>query len=54
MMSEGHVPGTKALRQPWTDEEDLRLLALKAGRKPVAVIAKQLNRTEQSITICTA
>jgi hypothetical protein len=35
--------------QPWTDKEDQILLALKAARKPVPVIAKQLKRTEQSV-----
>jgi hypothetical protein len=35
--------------QPWTDKEDQRLLALKAAEKPVAVIAKELKRTEESV-----
>lgn len=40
--------------EPWTDKEDYLLLTLKGAGKPVSVIAKQLERTEQSIVSRTA
>ena len=40
--------------QPWTDVEDQRLLALKAAQETVAVIAKELKRTNESIINRTA
>lgn len=33
----------------WTAEEDQRLLTLKATRKPIAVIAKEFERTETAV-----
>jgi hypothetical protein len=36
--------------QNWTDEEDDRLLKLKAAGRVIAVIAKELRRTESSVT----
>ena len=36
--------------QNWTDEEENRLLELKASGKVVCVIAKQLGRTKSSVT----
>jgi hypothetical protein len=33
----------------WTDEEDQRLLALRAIRKPIPLIAKKLQRTETAV-----
>ena len=36
--------------QNWTDEEDDRLLKLKAAGRGIAVIAKELQRTELSVT----
>jgi hypothetical protein len=33
----------------WTDEEDQRLLALRATRKPIPLIAKKLQRTETAV-----
>jgi hypothetical protein len=35
----------------WTDEEDGRLLELKRTATPVAVIAKELKRTESAVTL---
>jgi hypothetical protein len=38
-----------AKQRNWSEDDDARLLALKAERKRVAVIAKELGRTEASI-----
>ena len=35
--------------QPWTEEEEKRLLELKAQGKPVAVIARELGRTQEAV-----
>jgi len=43
-----HAMSAKTLRH-WTDEEDRRLLELKAAGKSVIVIAKILGRTEVAI-----
>lgn len=41
-------PVTTGARK-WTDEEDQRLLTLRATRKPIAVIAKEFERTETAV-----
>lgn len=38
-----------AVGAKWTDEEDQRLLALKAAGKAIPVIAKQFPRTEAAV-----
>ena len=35
--------------KPWTEEDERQLLALKARGKPVAVIAKELDRTQEAV-----
>jgi hypothetical protein len=44
----------KTFNQVWTEEDDRRLLASKTAHKVVAVIAKELQRTEQSVISRTA
>jgi hypothetical protein len=39
-----------AKQRHWTEDDDARLFTLKSERKHVAVIAKELCRTEASIT----
>jgi hypothetical protein len=39
-----------AKQRHWTEDDDARLRALKTERKRLAVIAKELGRTEASIT----
>jgi hypothetical protein len=38
------------MQKPWTDDDNKRLLKMRALRTPVSVIAKELGRTEAAIT----
>jgi hypothetical protein len=37
------------MQKPWTDDDNKRLLKMKALRTPVVLIAKELGRTEAAV-----